>query len=148
VIGLNRPYYHLMEQCVICGAGLVRKQTKYCSTGCKNKSTNKKLQSYLAQQERGRRRKAELVELGGGSCRYCGYSRNLAALEFHHTDITQKSFSLDLRSLSNRRFSRILDEFRKCQLVCSNCHKEIHNPHFFRQEKSRARPGFRHPKKQ
>jgi hypothetical protein len=121
-----------MEQCVVCGIDLVGKQTKYCSIGCKNQSTNKKLQSYLAQQERGRRRKAELVELGGGSCRYCGYSRNLAALEFHHADSAEKSFSLDLRSLSNRRFPLVLKEFRKCELVCSNCHKEIHNPNFIR----------------
>ena len=140
-MGPKWTYYHPMEHCVVCGLGLVRKQTKYCSTECKNRCTNNRLQSYSAQQERGRRRKAELVELGGGSCRYCGYSRNLAALEFHHTDSSEKSFSLDLRSLSNRRFSVILDEFRKCQLVCSNCHKEIHHPQF-RRKKAGLCPAF------
>jgi hypothetical protein len=58
----------------------------------------------------------------------CGYDRNFAALEFHHLDPSTKAFNLDLRSLSNRAWERIVQESEKCELVCSNCHKEIHNP--------------------
>ena len=39
-----------------------------------------------------------------------------------------KGFNLDLRALSNRTWAGILNEANKCELVCSNCHKEIHNP--------------------
>ena len=58
----------------------------------------------------------------------CGYSKNFAALEFHHLDPVSKSFQLDLRSLSNRRWSAVLEESDKCILLCSNCHAEWHNP--------------------
>ena len=58
----------------------------------------------------------------------CGYAKNSAALEFHHREPASKSFHLDLRSLSNRTWHVIAAEARKCDLVCSNCHKEIHNP--------------------
>jgi len=86
------------------------------------------LQSYSAQQMRGRKRKIDLVNLKGGQCARCGYRRNHAALEFHHTDPSIKAFNLDLRSLSNRAWAIIVAESGKCELVCSNCHKEIHNP--------------------
>ena len=100
----------------------------YCSRRCKNSATNKKSQSYSAQQSRGYRRKLRLVKASGGRCGRCGYSSNLAALEFHHKSKEAKSFQLDLRSLSNRNLSKIAAEVLKCELVCSNCHKEIHNP--------------------
>jgi hypothetical protein len=58
----------------------------------------------------------------------CSYDRNFSALEFHHTEPNAEEFQLDLRSLSNRSWARILEEAKKCILVCSNCHKEIHNP--------------------
>ena len=63
-----------------------------------------------------------------GSCEKCGYDRNYAALEFHHVDSDRKSFQLDLRSLSNRKWSVIMKEAEKCILLCSNCHAELHNP--------------------
>jgi predicted HNH restriction endonuclease len=43
-------------------------------------------------------------------------------------DSGAKSFQLDLRSLSNRRWSVITEEAKKCILLCSNCHAELHNP--------------------
>ncbi|MGD8926750.1 MAG: hypothetical protein PVG20_07855, partial [Thioalkalispiraceae bacterium] len=64
----------------------------------------------------------------GNECELCGYAKNHAALEFHHTKPEEKIFQLDLRSLSNRRWELILEEAQKCQLLCSNCHAELHNP--------------------
>ncbi len=58
----------------------------------------------------------------------CGYRRNYAALEFHHVNPEQKSFQLDARHLSNTSMESILNEAKKCILLCSNCHKEVHNP--------------------
>jgi hypothetical protein len=84
-------------------------------------------------------RKRRLVALLGGACHRCGYRKNFAALEFHHMDPANKSFNLDLRSLSNRTWQAVLDEAAKCILVCSNCHKEIHYPDMSCQrKKSRA----------
>jgi hypothetical protein len=66
--------------------------------------------------------------MAGGKCSICGYKRNLAALSFHHVEGNKKDFKLDARSLSNLTIKKIEEEFRKCTLLCSNCHAEIHNP--------------------
>jgi hypothetical protein len=113
-----------LSNCTVCGKQLRGRQTKFCSTICKNKD----LQSYQAQQRRGLKRKLELLKNAGGRCSICGYEKNLAALVFHHTDSTEKDFKLDIRSLSNRKFEPVMAEISKCILVCANCHAEIHNP--------------------
>jgi hypothetical protein len=86
------------------------------------------LQSYEAQQARGRKRKLALIRIKGMHCEECGYNRNYAALEFHHSNPLAKIFQLDLRSLSNRKWEVILAEMEKCVLLCSNCRAELHNP--------------------
>jgi hypothetical protein len=111
--------------CIICDKLLRGKQTLYCCVKCKNQNH----QSYDAQQLRGLRRKLELLEICGGKCCRCGYNKNVSALNFHHKDPENKEFSLDLRSLSNRTKDRVLSEFKKCVLLCNNCHSEVHNPH-------------------
>ncbi len=66
----------------------------------------------------------------GGKCSRCGYAVNLAALQFHHVSRVGKAFQLDLRHLSNRNWQVILEESRKCILLCANCHAEIHSPEY------------------
>ena len=117
-----------MSGCLNCGKELSGRQKKYCSRQCKNIVNNSNLQSYEAQQERGRTRKLELIRIKGKQCEECGYSKNYAALEFHHIVPETKAFQLDLRSLSNRKWESILAEAKKCLLLCSNCHAELHNP--------------------
>jgi len=115
-------------KCIECGGKLTGKQSKYCSRLCKNTYNNINYQSYQVQQKRGRERKLQLIDLKGKCCELCGYDKNYAALDFHHTDSSQKSFQLDLRSLSNRKWEEVLKEAVKCKLLCSNCHTELHNP--------------------
>jgi len=112
------------SNCIICGASLRGKQTKFCSAHCKNRHH----QNYASQKSRGLARKLKLVRAAGGCCSMCGYRRNLAALAFHHTDLTRKDFKLDMRSMSNRKLESVLVELDKCILVCQNCHAELHNP--------------------
>jgi hypothetical protein len=99
---------------------------RFCSTTCKNKFYQKN--SYLNQQKRGRDRKIKLVLRKGGKCEKCGYDKNYAALCFHHLDPNTKEVALDLRRLSNSKMSILEKESEKCQLLCSNCHAEAHNP--------------------
>lgn len=84
--------------------------------------------SYSYQKERGFERKRKLVLLKGGCCSKCGYDKNLSALEFHHTNPLEKESRLDVRILTNRTWDFILKEAEKCELICSNCHKEHHHP--------------------
>jgi len=69
-------------------------------------------------------RKQQALELKGGKCQVCGYSKCAAALEFHHLDPTQKEFAWVKMRL--RSWDAILEELKKCILVCANCHREIH----------------------
>jgi hypothetical protein len=74
--------------------------------------------------KRGRERKKMLVEHKGGSCIVCGYSKCIAALEFHHQDPNNKDPKF--RALRYWSLKRAMDEVDKCYLLCSNCHREAH----------------------
>jgi hypothetical protein len=99
----------------------------FCSRVCKNRNLNTRWKIYSAQQSRAISRKTLLIDKLGGRCTHCGYSRNQAALQFHHSS-GRKSFPLDARNLANRRWSAIEAEAAKCILLCSNCHAEEHHP--------------------
>ena len=68
--------------------------------------------------------KRKLIELKGGKCERCGYNKSLAALQFHHKDKTKKEFWI---GGLNRSWKKTLAEVAKCELVCANCHFEIHS---------------------
>lgn len=67
--------------------------------------------------------KKRMVELKGGECQRCGYSRCYGALDFHHRDSATKSFPLSLAY--SKSWELVLLELTKCDLVCRNCHAEI-----------------------
>ena len=84
--------------------------------------------NYPKQKQRGLLRKIQLINEFGGKCQECGYNKNIAALEFHHINPDEKEFQLDMRHLSNTNLEKLKEEADKCQLLCANCHREIHNP--------------------
>ena len=112
--------------CITCKKVLAGKQRKYCSSSCKSKPFQHN--SFQAQKARGLKRKDILIQEHGGKCILCGYMKNRAALSFHHRDPAKKSFPLDSRHLSNRTLPVIMEESDKCDLLCLNCHFELHNP--------------------
>jgi hypothetical protein len=61
-------------------------------------------------------------------CKICGYKRSSGALVFHHLDKDKKLFSFSIKeiklSISNKQ---IIAETKKCIVLCSNCHSEIHS---------------------
>lgn len=69
--------------------------------------------------------KQKWVDYKGGKCQKCGYNKCLAALEFHHRDPLQKKFALSGYRLTKSRESEIIEELEKCDLLCSNCHREV-----------------------
>jgi transposase len=73
-----------------------------------------------------RRRKVKqiLVIEAGGCCALCGYDQCMGALQFHHLDPGQKSFTLSSTGVT-RSLQKARDEARKCVLLCSNCHAEV-----------------------
>ncbi len=73
-----------------------------------------------------REQKRILVEEAGGACLICGYSRCLAALEFHHRDRKTKLFALSREGVT-RSLEKSRAEAHKCDLLCANCHAEVEN---------------------
>ena len=61
----------------------------------------------------------------GGKCSKCGYSKCKEALEFHHKIPSQKEFSIALKGHC-RSWERVRAEIEKCDLLCANCHRELH----------------------
>jgi transposase len=73
---------------------------------------------------RRRRVKDILVAEFGGCCALCGYKRYAGALQFHHLDPAEKSFSLSGFGVT-RSLERARAEAPKCVLMCANCHAEV-----------------------
>jgi hypothetical protein len=71
-------------------------------------------------------RKKEAVDYMGGKCSLCGYNKCIRALEFHHTDSTQKSKDYN-ENFDKWNMQRKKQELENCIIVCSNCHREIHS---------------------
>jgi hypothetical protein len=74
--------------------------------------------------QRAREFKQELIKLSGGQCVKCGYNRYAGALEFHHTDPKTKLFSLGISNIKSKVRETVVDEWKKCILLCANCHRE------------------------
>lgn len=66
----------------------------------------------------------DILYIHGNKCNICGYNKYNGALEFHHLDKNEKDFDVSSRNISS--FERGLEESKKCILLCSNCHKEVH----------------------
>lgn len=73
-----------------------------------------------------RRTKERMTAAMGGRCAICGYCRSQNALEFHHLDPSQKDFSFGSIRRNPKSWPSIVEELRKCILLCANCHREVH----------------------
>jgi rRNA maturation endonuclease Nob1 len=70
--------------------------------------------------------KIKSVNYLGGKCFDCGLELPIdeyAAYEFHHV----KDKKDQLSSLMIKNWERIEPELKKCQLLCSNCHRIVHS---------------------
>jgi hypothetical protein len=93
-----------------------------------------KIQSYCKRcnskhaAERLRNFKQNLVDYKGGKCQKCNYDKCIAALDFHHRDPNTKEFTLSHIKMTSfeKNKDKICAELDKCDLLCSNCHREIH----------------------
>ena len=61
----------------------------------------------------------------GGKCSRCGYSKYKEVLEFHHKNPSEKDFGISVKGHC-RSWERVKTEIEKCDLLCANCHREIH----------------------
>lgn len=68
--------------------------------------------------------KQAAVTYKGGKCQICGYDKCLAALDFHHKNKNEKDFNVGL--YRSYLLDNLKPELDKCDLLCANCHREIH----------------------
>lgn len=92
------------------------------------KSCFNKNNTIIYQKNRGLSRKIDFIKKLGGKCSSCGYNRNIAAMCFHHINPGNKSFQLDMRTLSNNSLEVLYKELEKCIVLCHICHMEQHYP--------------------
>jgi hypothetical protein len=59
-------------------------------------------------------------------CEICGFDKHPAALEFHHKNPLEKDIAICHLVKYKRNKEAILEELKKCILICANCHKILH----------------------
>lgn len=102
---------------------------RFCSNVCKSKYyyyLDNNNSGKTAKNQSGNNKKKRLVEYLGGCCQICGYKKNFKALDFHHKIPSDKTFTIS--SKHNGPYEVLLEEVKKCMLLCRNCHAELHNP--------------------
>lgn len=81
-------------------------------------NSNEYMRQYMSDRRLNRRNK--LIEMSGGKCKECDSSENL---EFNHINRQDKNFILSGFNL-DKPWALIIEEHSKCELLCSNHHKE------------------------
>jgi hypothetical protein len=71
--------------------------------------------------------KQRMVEAMGGGCVVCSYRRCESSLAFHHLEPAHKDLSFGAVRSNPQSWKKLVEELRKCVLVCHNCHGEIHD---------------------
>jgi hypothetical protein len=71
--------------------------------------------------------KQRMIDAMGGKCQICGYHNCNSALDFHHLDPTEKEFGFGGLRATIKGWDTLIQELRKCVLLCNRCHTELHN---------------------
>lgn len=75
--------------------------------------------------KRNRNKKTRFVLKMGGKCSKCGYDKNIASLDLHHIDPSEKKHHPS-RAL-RLSYKTVEEEFNKCIILCANCHQIHHH---------------------
>ena len=59
-------------------------------------------------------------------CEYCG-ENNPCCLDFHHKNEKEKDYNISVMSNMGYSINRIKEEIDKCIVLCSNCHRKLHD---------------------
>lgn len=105
----SRGKYH--SYCKECGKSLTRSHYK----------RNKRL--YLDRNNNAYEKHRKIVrQVKSRPCADCGVQYPFYVMDFDHRDEATKSF--ELNSIQRKTIKAILREIEKCDVVCSNCHRE------------------------
>ena len=68
--------------------------------------------------------KEALLKGFGEKCNKCGYNKYRGAFDFHH--IRNRKYKVSDMMTKPQARSKIIEEVKKCILLCKNCHAELH----------------------
>lgn len=115
-----------VKYCSQCGKILAPNNKSVFCQACKPHGRKSREDYQRIQNNKHMEFKRLLVEYMGGKCEICGYNKCIKALEFHHISPLEKEFSLsDYAKSKNLEIAKV--ELSKCKLLCSNCHRELHD---------------------
>ena len=83
-----------------------------------------KVKDAIYLKERRAKRKTDLVELMGNQCAHCKGSYHTCVYDFHHLDPSNKRERAS--NLLTLKWETVLEEVKKCILLCANCHRLAH----------------------
>ena len=91
------------------------------------KRTYRDRREYLIKAVQKRRLKVRemALEYLGGRCSRGGYCKCPEALEFHHINSSKKDFGISNKGYT-RSWETIKEELSECDVLCANCHREVH----------------------
>ncbi len=133
----ERRVRHKKRRCKICGHWFqpIHSTAKYCGKQC---------QQFGSRPFRRVALKLRAIEYLGGKCVVCGYNRCAAALDFHHRNPHRKDKAI-VNNIADWKWSDLKRELDKCDLVCANCHREIHHgkePHAHKKSNRKRTTGI------
>jgi hypothetical protein len=88
-----------------------------------------KAKKYQYWKDRLHKIKITLIGLKGGQCKECGIKyngKNASIFDFHHVNPSKKKFLLNITTFKNVGLPKCIEEAKKCELLCSNCHRLLH----------------------
>ncbi len=134
--GYGRQYYIKHEEEIKEYSKKYRKDNKERIKEQRDKYRKENREEYNKRQKIGQRKRNKRCReiwmpvlrkiFGVLECKICKYSKCFAALDFHHKDQTKKE-----KGIGNILVLKVTDErikeVKKCEILCSNCHRELHN---------------------
>jgi hypothetical protein len=98
---------------------------KQCQKKYHDKHYQQNKQAYIQKEKRNKRQRLDWLQeyKHKKGCEKCG-ENHPACLDFHHTDPTTKTGYVS--RIARNSIKKALEEIKKCQLLCSNCHRKEH----------------------
>ena len=98
-----------------------------CNKEIKNNKHNRSRCPYCSTRIRRYRNKIAAINFLGGKCNRCGWQGNPVGFDFHHKDGEEKDGNLG--RMINKSWKTIINEIKKCELLCATCHRIEHCNH-------------------
>jgi len=114
----------------------LRTLCKECTRKSCRKSYQKNAAYYISKKQKRRLELKEMVrKIKEVPCIDCGKTYPHYVMDFNHRDPSKKEFNISAE-LHSKGWAQVLKEIKKCDVICSNCHR-IRTHQFLLNDKNR-----------